>query len=183
MGFGWSLSLNGSGKILTVGASGLFRQRSVRVFKYSSGSWSQRLDINATENTAEAGLFGYSVSSNDVGNIFISGAIKDKQGGTNAGISKVYTNSQISSLVSGNTWTLDQTLDATYDNSTSTIDRIGVVMEISGDGKTFVTNHNTNNSFRVYKKSDNVWALDTVISPTTSSNGQSMNYGFNPSFL
>ena len=38
-------------------------------------------------------------------------------------------------------------------------------------------NHNTNNSFRVYKKSDNVWALDTVISPTTSSNGRSMNYG------
>ena len=182
--FGWSLSLNGSGKILTVGAPGYSSDRGqVRVFKYSSGSWSQEnSDINATENNAEAGLFGYSVSSNDEGNIFISGAIKDKQGGTNAGISKVYTNSQISSSVSGNIWTLDQTLDATYDNSTATFDRIGVVMEISGDGKTFVTNHNTNNSFRVYKKLDNVWALDTVISPTTSSNGQSMNYGFNPSF-
>ena len=78
--FGWSLSLNGSGEILTVGAPGYSSERGqVRVFKNSSGSWSQQdSDINLTwANTSEGGLFGYSVSSNDEGNIFISGAIKD----------------------------------------------------------------------------------------------------------
>ena len=181
---GWSISLNGNGKIITSGVPGRSNDKGgVMIFEYSSNDWSINHGLNQSSMTGtnSGDLFGYSVASNDNGNIVFSGGFNNDLSGENAGFAKAFINYDISSTVTSNNWVLIDSIYGTANPSTGIWKRVGVVTEISGDGSTFVTNHGTDNSFRIYKKNASIWKLDTIITPKTSEN-ELMTYGFQPSF-
>ncbi|NIJ43846.1 hypothetical protein FHR24_000285 [Wenyingzhuangia heitensis] len=89
---GFSVSLNGQGTKLVVGAPGNSTNGNfaglVRIYEYSSGSWALHSDLY--NQTAED-YFGVSVDMNELGNIIVIGASKsDGEAGVDTGHTSVY---------------------------------------------------------------------------------------------
>ena len=98
--FGWSVSMNGAGDRIVVGA--IFNDGNgsnsghVRVFDWSGTTWTQvGADINGE---AADDRFGYSVSMNGAGTRIVVGAIFNDGNGSDAGHVRVFD-------WSGTTWT------------------------------------------------------------------------------
>ncbi len=92
---GWSVSLNGDGSILAIGApqndGGGSSAGHVRIFRNNSGTWQQiGQDI---EGLAGSDEFGFSVSLSDDGNTVAIGARFNDGNGGNSGHVRVFTNS------------------------------------------------------------------------------------------
>lgn len=94
--FGYSVSLSSDGSKLAVGAfqndgNGLDAGH-VRVFEYSSGSWSQI--GNDIDGESSGDYSGISIGLSDDGTIVAIGASKNDDGGTDAGHARVFEYSQ-----------------------------------------------------------------------------------------
>ena len=140
---GWSISLNGNGKIITSGVPGRSNDKGgVMIFEYSSNDWSINHGLNQSSMTGtnSGDLFGYSVASNDNGNIVFSRGFNNDLSGENAGFAKAFINYDISSTITSNNWVLIDSIYGTANPSTGIWKRVGVVTEISGDGNTLTYN-------------------------------------------
>ncbi len=153
---GYSMSLNGNGSIVAIGAigndgNGEFDNGHVRIYENIAGTWTQvGQDINgeAAENN-----FGYSVSLSSDGSVVASGAIYNYDNGIEAGHVRIYENT-------AGTWTqVGEDIDGEVMS-----DKSGNAISLSSDGLNvaigaYLNDGNGNNSghVRVYKR------LNTVV--------------------
>lgn len=133
--FGTSVSLNGAGNTLAVGAFLHDGQRGhVRVFLNTGGSWSQvGADIDG-ENSGDR--FGGSVSINTDGSVIVAGAVANDGGGLglSSGHIRAFQNS-------GGTWTqVHSDIDAEASGDT-----FGRSVSISNNGGIIASGANQNN--------------------------------------
>jgi hypothetical protein len=133
--FGSSVSLNGSGNTLAIGAFLNDGQRGhVRVYLDTGGAWSQiGADIDG-ENSGDR--FGGSVSINNDGNVIVAGAVANDGGGLglSSGHIRVFQNSS-------GTWTqVNDDIDAE-----ALGDTFGRSVSISSDGIIIASGANQNN--------------------------------------
>ncbi|MBN2776109.1 MAG: T9SS type A sorting domain-containing protein [Bacteroidales bacterium] len=90
-GFGKSISLNGDGTNLCVGAIGGGNNKGlVQVFNFASGNWTQIGSDIEGENNSDS--FGVSVSISDDGSVFAAGAYTNEGNGPGSGQVRVYEN-------------------------------------------------------------------------------------------
>lgn len=92
--FGFSVSINDSGTIFAAGAKWSTANGAntgqVRVFENIAGNWVQV--GGDVDGEAMGDSFGYSVSLNGAGNIFVAGAILNNGGGTSSGHARIFEN-------------------------------------------------------------------------------------------
>ena len=122
---GWSVSLNGDGTIVAIGAirndGGGAESGHVRVYEYSGSSWSQKgADI---DGEAANDWSGRSVSLSSDGDIVAIGANLNDGGGSNAGHVRVYE-------YGGSSWSQK---GADIDGE-ATLDQSGESVSLSDDG-------------------------------------------------
>ena len=153
--FGSSVALSSDGTILAVGApendGNGWRSGSVRVYQYSSNTWTQLGSDIDGESSIDS--FGTSVALSSDGTILAASAIYNSGGGSVRGSVRVYQYSsgswtQIGSDIDG---------EANYDQS-------GFDIEMSSDGTILAISSLYNDggasnagSVRVYKYSNNSW--------------------------
>ena len=171
--FGTSISISTDGNILVVGApldegSGTNRG-AVYIFIRSGNIWTlqETLDdsftgLDVLENSDH---FGRSTSLSTDGNILVVGAPLDDGSGTNRGATYIFTRS-------GNTWTLQKTLDDSFTglDVLKNNDWLGRSTSISADGNTLVVgaplddgSGTDRGATYIFTRSGNTWTLQETL--------------------
>ena len=155
---GFAISLNGDGTILAIGAHQNDGSQSgndyghVRVYEYSSGSWSQLgSDIDGESSNDYS---GHTVSLSNDGTILAIGAYKNDGNGTNSGHVRVYE-------YSGSTWSqIGSDIDGEAAN-----DQSGYSVSLNNDGTVVAIGAHQNDGngsnsghVRVYEYSGSSWS-------------------------
>jgi hypothetical protein len=146
--FGRSVSINGAGDIVAIGAYNAgYGTGYVKIYKNISGTWTlQGAKINGE---AVGDYFGYSVSINDLGDIVVIGAFAAN---TQKGYAKVYKNIS-------NSWTLQGAKiigEVTYDRFSNylNINKLGDIVAIGASSA-----NNETGYVKVYKLISGTWTL------------------------
>ena len=140
-GFGYSVSINGGGDTIAVGAiynSG--NQGYVRIYEYSSNAWNQIGSDIDNITSGSSPLFGFKVSISRLGNKFAASAINTSGGGTVRVFELINNDWQQSSAdISGDSWgnQFGFSIELTRDGSNLVVgcrpcDYVRIFTELSG---------------------------------------------------
>jgi hypothetical protein len=129
--FGTSVSMNGDGTRIIVGAVGedtpVSNAGKAYIYTYSSGSWGSEKIIQASDASSGGdATFGISVGMNSDGTKVVVGAPTHDTGGTNIGAAYVFTYNS-----GTDAWSQQEKIQA---SDKSTPDQFGYCVSMSGDG-------------------------------------------------